>query len=89
MENLRLCCLRIAKVHHFVKQLVDDDKVVPYRLLLELLKVFCKDLDEPVEEEENFGGIGVAFGEGEDIEIAVTNVEVLFQEASCQRLPIP
>jgi hypothetical protein len=30
-----------------------------------------------VEEEKDFGGIGVAFCEGEEIEIAVADVEIL------------
>ena len=57
LQNLGLGCLWVAKVHHLIQQLVDDDKVVPYTFLLELLEVFCKDLDHLVEEEEDFGGI--------------------------------
>jgi len=30
-----------------------------------------------VEEEKDFGGIGVAFGKGEEVEVVVANVEVL------------
>lgn len=30
-----------------------------------------------MQEEENFGGVGVAFCEGEEVEIVVTNVEIL------------
>jgi predicted DNA-binding antitoxin AbrB/MazE fold protein len=31
-----------------------------------------------VEEEQDFGGIGVALREGEEVEVVVANVEVLF-----------
>lgn len=44
LENLGLCSLRIAKVHHFVEQLVYDDKVVPNALFFQLLEVFCENL---------------------------------------------
>ena len=55
----------VAKVHHLIEQLVDDDKVVSYTLFLELLEVLGKDLDDLVEEQENLGSIGVSFGKGE------------------------
>ena len=66
MENLALRCLRITEVHHLIHELVDDDKVVADRLLLQLFKVFDEDGDEAVKEEDDFCGIGVAFREGED-----------------------
>ena len=31
-----------------------------------------------MEEQEYFGGIGISFGKGEDVEIVVTDVEVLY-----------
>ena len=30
-----------------------------------------------MQEEEDFGGVGVAFGEGEEVEVVVADVEVL------------
>ena len=30
-----------------------------------------------MEEEEDFGGVGIAFGEGEKVEIGVPNIEIL------------
>jgi len=69
--------LWVAKVHHLIEQLVDDDKVVSYTLFLELLEVLGKDLDDLVEEQENLGSIGVSFGEGEEVEVVVADVEVV------------
>jgi hypothetical protein len=77
LQYLRLCCLWIAKVHHLVQQFVDDDKVVAYTLLFQLLEVLCEDLDNFVEEEQYFGGIGIAFCYGEEVEVIVADVEVL------------
>jgi hypothetical protein len=69
--------LRVAKVHHLVQQLIDDDKVVAYALLLQHLEVLGEDLDDLVQEEQDFGGIRVALGKREDIEIVVPDIEVL------------
>ena len=57
MQYLGLGCLRIAKVHHLIQQFVDDHEVVPYALFLELLEVFCENLHDLVQEQEDFGGI--------------------------------
>lgn len=51
LENLRLGCLWVAKIHHLIEQLVDDNEIVPDRFLLELLEVFGEDLHNLVEEE--------------------------------------
>lgn len=67
LQNLRLCCLWVSKIHHLVQQLVDDHKVIPYTLLLQLLEVFCEDLHDFMQEEQYFGGIGVSFREGEEV----------------------
>ena len=61
LENLALCRLRIAKVHHLVHKFVDEDKVVADRFLLQLFKVFDEDGNEAVKEEDDLGGIGVPF----------------------------
>lgn len=77
LENLGLGGLGVAKVHHLVEQFVNDDKVVADGLFLEGLEIFGKDLDDFVEEEDDFGGIGVALGEGEQVEVIMADVEVL------------
>ena len=61
LENLALRCLGVAKIHHLIHELVDDDEVVADGLLLELFKVFDKDGDKAVEEEDDLGGICVSF----------------------------
>ncbi len=77
LQDLALGGLRVAKVHHLVQQLIDDDKVVAYALLLQHLEVLGEDLDDLVQEEQDFGGIRVALGKREDIEIVVPDIEVL------------
>jgi hypothetical protein len=61
LQNLALGGLRIAKIHHLIHKFIDDHKVVPYTLLLELLEVFHQDLGQPVEEKDDFCSIGVSF----------------------------
>jgi len=51
--------------------------IIPYRLLLQLFEVFSKHFDDLVQEEEDFGGVGVAFCEGEKVEVVVSDVEIL------------
>ena len=71
----------MTKVHHLVEQLIDNDEVIPDTLLLQLFKVFCEDLDDLVQEKEELGGIGVSFREGEEIEVVVSYVQILYIEA--------
>ena len=61
LKDLAFRCLRIAEVHHLIHELVDDDEVVANGLLLKLFKVFDKDGDKAVEEEDDLGGICVPF----------------------------
>ena len=61
LENLALGRLRVPKVHHLVHELVDDDKVVADGLFFELLEVLHEHLHEPVQEEDDLGGVCVAF----------------------------
>lgn len=77
LQDLCFGRLWVSKVHHLIQQLVDDDKVIPYALLLKLLEILCKDLDNLVQEQENLGGICVAFCEGEKVEVVVADVEVV------------
>ena len=69
LEYLGFCSLRVTEIHHFVEELVDDDEVVADGFFLEGFEVFGEDGDEAVEEEEDGGGVGVAFGEGEEVEV--------------------
>lgn len=84
MQDLALCCLRISKVHHLIQQLVNDDEVVPDTLLLQHFEVFGEHLHDLVEEEEDLGGICVSFGQCEDVEVTVADIEVLDGDHSCQ-----
>lgn len=82
LQYLALRRLGITKVHHLVQQLVNNDKVVPDTLLLELLEVFRKHLDDLVQEKEDLGGIRIPFRKREKVEIVVTDVKVL------KRIPV-
>lgn len=77
LQDLALCCLWISKVHHFVQQFVNDDKIIPDTLLLEDLEIFGEDLHELVEEEKDLGSICVSFGQSENVQVAVTDIKVL------------
>ena len=77
LEDFGLGGLRVAEIHHFVEQLVDDDEIVADGFFLEVLEVVGEDGDEAVEEEEDRRGVGVEFGEGEQVEVGVSDVEVL------------
>lgn len=77
LQYLSLRRLRIPEIHHLVQKLVDDDEIVAYTFLLQLLEVLGEDLDDLVQEEEDLGGVGVAFREGEEVEVVVPDVEVL------------
>lgn len=69
LQDLGFCGLRVTEIHHFVEEFVDDDEVVADGFFLEGFEVFGEDGDEAVEEEEEGGGVGVAFGEGEEVEV--------------------
>jgi hypothetical protein len=77
LEDLRLGGLRVAKVHHLIQKLVNDDEVVADGLFLKCLEIFGKDLDDLMEEEEDLGGISVAFCEGEEVKVIMADVKVL------------
>ena len=79
LEDLRLRGLRVAEIHHFVEEFVDDDEVVADGFFFEGLEVFGEDCDEAVEEEEEGGGVWVSFCEGEEVEVGVSDVEVLYK----------
>ncbi len=77
LQYLTLRRLRIPEIHHLIQKLVDYNKIVAYALLLQLFEVLGENLDDLVQEEEDLGGVGVAFREGEQVEVVVSNVEVL------------
>jgi hypothetical protein len=71
--------LRIAKVHHLIQQLVDDDEVISYTLLFQLFEIFCENFNDFMEEQEYLGGIGVALRQGKEVEIVMADVEILYK----------
>lgn len=83
LEDLGLGGLWVAKVHHLVEEFVNDDKVVADGFFLEGFEVLSEDLDDLVKEEEDLGGIRVAFCESEEVEVVVADVEIL-DGLSCQ-----
>lgn len=44
LQDLAVRGLRVTKIHQLIQQLVDDDKVVPDALLLQLFEVLREDL---------------------------------------------
>ena len=77
LEDLGLCRLWIPKIHHLVEEFVDDHKVIPDTFFFEFFEIFGEDFDETVQEEKDLGGIRVRLSEGEEVEVVVSNVEVL------------
>ena len=70
-NQLHTCRLWVAKVHDFIKQLVDEDEIVANWLLLELLEVFAENGHQFMQEGKDEGGIGVGFGHREQDKIVV------------------
>ena len=77
LKYLSLRCLWVTKIHHLVQQFIYDDEVVSYTFLLELFEILGEDLNDLVEEEKDFGRIGVALCKGEEVQVVMANVEVL------------
>lgn len=77
MQDLGFGGLWVSKVHHFIQQLVDDDKVVPYTFLLEFFEVLRKYFHHLVQKEENFSRICVSFCKCKEVEIVVADVEIV------------
>ena len=48
LQYLAFCRLWITKVHHFVEQLVDNDKIIAYTLLFQLFEIFREDFHDLV-----------------------------------------
>lgn len=79
MQYLSLRCLWVSKIHHLIQQLVNDNEVVPYALLLQLLEVLGEDIDDFVEEKEDLGGVRISFRESEEVEVVVADVQILYE----------
>lgn len=62
LQDFRFRGLRVAEIHHFVEEFVDDDEIVADGFFFEFFEVFGEYFDDFVQEEEDFGGVGVAFG---------------------------
>jgi hypothetical protein len=77
LQDLGFCGLWVPKVHHLIKEFIDDDEVVSYRFLFELFEIFREHLHDLMEEEKDFGSIRVALGQGKKIKIIMTDIEVL------------
>jgi len=54
-----------------IEELVNQDKVVLNSLLVELAKVAAAELDQAVQELEDEGGVGVALGDGHQVDVFV------------------
>ena len=67
-ENLGVSGLWIAKVHHLIKELVDDDKIVADTLLADLTKVLLQRFNELVKEEKRHGSSHIAISDCKDCE---------------------
>ena len=60
MQDLAFGRLRVSKIHHFIQQLVKNDKVVADRLFFQLLKVLLQHGSKLVQKQEDLGRVGVA-----------------------------
>jgi hypothetical protein len=56
-EQFDLSGLWVAVIHHLIQKFIYDDKVVPNRLLLQILKIVFEDVDEGVQEGEDHDGV--------------------------------
>jgi hypothetical protein len=74
LEDFRFGGLWISKVHHFVQEFINNDEVVSDGFFFKFFEVFGEDFDYFVQEEEDFGGIGIAFSEGEEVEVIMADV---------------
>lgn len=63
--------MRIAVVHHFVEQLIDNNEVVSDAFFLDIFEVAFEDIDECVQECEDHDCVVVFLGDGDEIEIVV------------------
>jgi hypothetical protein len=72
LKNLALCGLRVPKVHHFVHKLIYYHEVVAYTLLFQFLEVLNKNLDKPMQKDDDFSSVAVSLREGEYCNMSVS-----------------
>jgi hypothetical protein len=70
-EELHFGGLRISVIHHLVKELVDDNKIVSNRLLLKILEVVFEDADEGVQKSKYHDCVVVLPGDGNQVQIVM------------------
>ena len=83
LQDLRFGSLGVAKIHHFIHQFIHNYKIITNGLFFELFEILGEDLDDLVEEEEDFGSICIALGKGKEVEVVVSYVEIL-KSCHCQ-----
>ena len=65
-EDFWVSGLRITEVHHFIEELVNDNKVIANTLLAHFTEVLLKNVDELVEEEQCHGTINIAVSDSKN-----------------------
>lgn len=73
-QGVGLGVLGIAEVDNLVEQLVNKDEVVLDGLLVKLAKVAATQLDQAVQEFEDKSSIGIALGDGHQIDVLVLDM---------------
>lgn len=63
--------MRIAIVHHFIEELINNDEVITDGLFLDVLEVAFEDIDEGMEECEDHDCIVIFLGDGDQVEIVM------------------
>mmetsp|Transcript_21420 Transcript_21420/g.67249 ORF Transcript_21420/g.67249 Transcript_21420/m.67249 type:complete len:257 (+) Transcript_21420:1433-2203(+) len=73
-QDLRVHRLRVAKVHRLVHQLVDDHKVVPDALLVQLPKVVLEHPHQPVQVHQQQRHVRVPLRHAHQVQVVVLDV---------------
>ena len=60
LENLALRCLGVTEVHHLIQQLINNHKVISYRLFLEFLEVLDENGRQTMQEDDDLCRVGVS-----------------------------
>ena len=63
--------MRVAKIHDFIKELINEDEIVSNRLLFELLEILAENGDQLVKEGEDEGRVGIGLGHRQQDQIVV------------------
>src|SRR4051794_40683900 len=63
-----------GREEHTIEKLVDQHKVVLDSFLVKLAKVATAELDQAVQELKDEGGIGVALGDGHEVDVFVLDM---------------